>query len=249
MPTLLDAYENCRTVLKPQRQGTCALYAFWFATLLLNNLNTDKKPIVYPRKNEQRAAQNIDKGSEETSLRDFAKDLWSAQGELLTVTEVITTIVMCSWDWVAHVWGGDGRAGFITTSLTNNRPVMVAHLAGGTPSAPMRSIPLNRQCGPHWSLIIGETSDNYIFIDPNHPLKTEQILKSHILISNEIVDTFVMEKSWVKPKYRKDGAPIVISSKDLPGLQASRRDLDLTPVKTYVIKRPQALNNLLVAVC
>ena len=49
MPTLTDAYANVVSVLKPQKQGTCGLYSFWFATLLLNSIRGDKKQVVYPR--------------------------------------------------------------------------------------------------------------------------------------------------------------------------------------------------------
>ena len=69
MPNLKQAYDNCVGVLKPQRQGTCGLYSFWFATLLVNNINTEKKPIVYPRKHEERAATGVAKGSETQQSR------------------------------------------------------------------------------------------------------------------------------------------------------------------------------------
>jgi hypothetical protein len=250
MPTLSDAYTNCLGVLKPQRQGTCALYSFWFATLLLNDLNTLKKPIVYPRKSEQRDADaSVTRGNEDVSLRQFATQmLHSGQGELLTVSEVISMIVMFSWGWVAHVSGGDDRKQFITDQLSRNRPIMFAHLAGGHPSKPITAIPIDRQCGPHWSLIIGEVLDQYEYIDPNHPLKTELLPKEHILRSNEIVDDFAMDKAWVKPKHRPDGKPMVLSSASLAAVKSANPTLDLTPVKSYVIDRRQQLNNMLVAV-
>lgn len=255
MPNLKQAYDNCVGVLKPQRQGTCGLYSFWFATLLVNNINTEKKPIVYPRKHEERAATGVAKGSEtQQSLRAFVKDqslggIHSGQGELLSLMEVILMVGEFKWDWLAHIAGGPGRERFITDELNRNRPIMFAHLAGGNPSAPLTAIPPDRACGPHWSLLIAQTTDEYEYIDPNHPLKTEKLPKTHILKSNEIVDDFAMDKDWVKPSWRPpSGAPIVMSSSQFTALQMSRPDLGLTAVSTYKVDRRQALKNLLVSI-
>lgn len=251
MPSLVDAYNACASVLKPQRQGTCGLYCFWFATLLLNELRTDKKPVVYPRKHEQRAADpSVTRGSEARSLRSFAKDtLHSGQGELLTATEVVTMIVLFKWDWVAHVWGGDSRRDFITDSLKANRPVMFAHLAGGSPAMPLTVPRPDRQCGPHFSLIIDQDSTEYVFIEPNDPTILRRCLKTVVLESNEKVDDFVMDKTWVKPKFRPpSGAPLVISSAQLPAMKMQYPQLDLSTEATYDVSRRQALNNVLVAI-
>lgn len=251
MPNLSEAYANCQTVLKPQKQGTCGLYSFWFATLLRNNINPEKKPIVYPRKMEERTAMGVTKGNEGRSLREFTKDqslggIHSGQGELLSLMEVILMIGEFKWDWLAHIAGGDGRKRFITESFSKNRPVMFAHLAGGSPSMPITAIPPDRACGPHWSLLITETTDEYEFIDPNHPLATEKLPKTQILRSNEIVDSFAMEKEWIKPNWRPpSGDPLVLSRSQFDDWQ---KKYGVAAAQTYIVDRRQALKNLLVAI-
>jgi hypothetical protein len=251
MPDLSEAYTRCQGVLKPQRQGTCGLYSFWFATLLVNSINTNKKPIVYPRKHEEREATGVAKGSEGQSLRAFAKGRYigSGQGELLSLMEVILMVGEFKWDWLAHIAGGEGRKRFISQSFSLNRPVMFAHLAGGNPSMPITSIPISRECGPHWSLLIAETTDEYEYIDPNHPLKTENLPKTHILKSNEIVDDFAMDKQWVKPPWRNpNGGPGLMTSHGFARIQQQNPQLQLQPAATYNVDRRQALKNLLVAI-
>lgn len=252
MPNLKDAYTLCAGVLKPQRQGTCGLYCFWFSTLLLNSINTNQKPIVYPRKHEQRTADpSVTKGNEARSLREFAKaSLGSGQGELLTISEILTTIIRFRWDWVVHVSGGEERRAFITDQLKANKPVMFSHLAGGARAMPITVVPPDRQCGPHWSLIIDEDADHYEFIEPNEPTALKRERKDVVLESNANVDAFAMDKTWVKPVFRKDGTiPLAISSAQLPELQKLYPTLDFSPAATYDVSRRQALNNLLVAVC
>ena len=252
MPDLKEAYGLCAAVLKPQRQGTCGLYSFWFATLLLNSINPDRRPVVYPRKHEQRVADStVQRGQEATSLRSFAKtELGSGQGEVLTLSEMVAIVNHFGWDWVAHVSGGDERRAFITECLVANRPVMFAYLTAGNPRRPATVAPPDRQCGPHWSLIIAEDADNYEFIDPNQPNTIKRELKQLVLESNAKVDDFVTEKTWVKPNvfwYNNNGAPLALTAtkfaewqQDYPGL---------VPARTYDLSRVQELNNLLVAIC
>jgi hypothetical protein len=238
VPTLVDAYNNCLGVLKPQKQGTCGLYSFWFATMLLNDIypGSGKKPVVYPRKCEGDAGT--------LSLRKFSKDnLGSGQGELLTYGEVARMVKDYLWDQDGNVTGGDQRKIFISTCLTQNRPVMFSYLAGGWPVMPQTAIPISRACGPHWSLIIAEDSDTYEFIEPNDPLVKKKSLKNDVLRSNEIVDTFAMETTWHKPNTRDPGhgGPLV--------WPASRGTSPSDIKTTYTVNvGRQALNNLLVAI-
>lgn len=239
MSDLMKAYGNVLSVLKPQKQGTCGLYSFWFATLLLNALGKGHNTVVYPRGCEVHPAGSL-------SLRRFAKHtLGSGQGELLNASEIRLMIQHFGWEFDSSDVGGDQRKTFITESLGKTRPVMFSYLAGGSSYGgytdvvmPLRSIPANRQCGPHWSLIIAEAPDHYGFIEPNQPYLFKWELKDTVLISNEIVDSFAMEETWVKPTGSVKGAATVVpASSGATG-------------KTYsvTVNGRQALNNLLFAI-
>ena len=242
MPTLTDAYFNVLSVLKPQKQGTCGLYSFWFATLLLNSIRTGKKQVVYPR-----GCEGMPPGG--LSLRKFAKAAFgSGQGELLNYDEILGMIVGFGWDFDFDGGGGEQRKTFISQSLSQNKPVMFSFLAGGSSYGgevlvmPQTDIPLDRQCGPHWSLIIAENADGYGFVEPNQPLKIKWDYKSRILRSNEIVDSFVMAEEWVKPVGTPPGQSTVIPRPAILRPELHKR--------TYTVKvhGRQALNNLLFAV-
>lgn len=242
VPTLTDAYNNVVSVLKPQKQGTCGLYSFWFATLLLNSIRTDRKPVVYPR-----GCEGMPPGG--LSLRNFSKvALGSGQGELLNYDEIFGMIVGFGWDFDFDGGGGEQRQAFISKSLSQNKPVMFSFLAGGSSYGgeilvmPLTDIPLDRGCGPHWSLIVAENADGYGFVEPNQPLRIKWDYKTRVLRSNEIVDSFVMAEEWVKPVGTPPGQSTV-----MPRPAVLRPDLHR---RTYTVKvnGRQALNNLLFAV-
>ncbi len=242
MPTLMDAYANVLPVLKPQKQGTCGLYSFWFATLLLNSIRSDRKQVVYPRGCEGMPAGEV-------SLRNFTKTaLGSGQGELLNYYEIFAMIVGYGWDFDFDGGGGENRKTFISKSLSQNRPVMFSFLAGGSSHGgeilvmPLTDVPLDRQCGPRWSLIIAENADGYGFVEPNQPLRVKWGYKSRILRSNEIVDSFVMAEEWVKPVGTPPGQSTVIPRPAVLDPSLHRRTY------TAKVNGHQALNNLLFAV-
>jgi hypothetical protein len=243
MPTLVDAYNNVQSVLKPQKQGTCGLYSFWFATLMLNSIRPEQKEVVYPRGCEMTATSGL-------SLRKFAKAaLGSGQGELLSFDEIAVMIWGFGWDFNFYGDGGDPRKTFVTNSLQQNMPVMFSYLAGGSSYGgqiwvmPQTAIPPSRQCGPHWSLIVAENDDGYGFVEPNQPLMIKWDFKTNILRSNEIVDSFVMDSTWVKPVSSVPKNAIVLPASS-PGLTSDQIK------KTYQVKVDgrQALNNLMFAI-
>ncbi len=239
MPTLSDAYYNIQKILKPQKQGTCGLYSFWFATLMLNSIRTGRKQVVYPRGCEGGAVDGV-------SLRKFTKDtLGSAQGELLNHDEIAAMIHGFGWDFEVNDGGGEQRKTFITNSLRQTRPVMFSYLAGGASYGgeqavmPLRSVPANRACGPHWSLIVDESNMAYGFVEPNHPNGMKWDSKQTILRSNEIVDDFVMDRWWVKPASSPKGQATV---------QPYAQGVQFKKVYDVKVAGRQALNNLLFAV-
>lgn len=86
MTNLVQAYNGACSTLKPQKQGTCGLYSFWYASLLLAAVNPGaKKPIIYPRSGEG-------VGTAGESLRHFVKhtvnpisSVGGSQGEVLSL--------------------------------------------------------------------------------------------------------------------------------------------------------------------
>jgi hypothetical protein len=148
---LQQAYYQCSGTMKPQKQGTCGLYSFWFASLLLKQINpADQRPFVYPRS---------EGGSYSDSMRQFAKDsLDSAQGELLNLKEVTTLITHFRYSSRSICWRDRTTAEkFIAGSLRSNQPVMFPYLYDGMAGSPLSAVPIGRGgFGAHWSLIIDE---------------------------------------------------------------------------------------------
>jgi hypothetical protein len=193
MPTTLaEAYADLTGTLLGQRQGTCGLYSFWFATLLIKRINPgDTRNLVYPRKWEGGKS-----GGE--SLRHYSKTLGSGQGEILTLDEMEKVIRHFGWDCVSHL--GEGRVEFITKCLAANQPVLFPYMFG--PGGPISYFPPNTKpgedYGPHWSLIIAEAGHEYDYIEPNFPNTLVTELKWKVLKSNAFVDKYKYERYWMK---------------------------------------------------
>jgi hypothetical protein len=246
--SLMTAYDSTYAQMKPQIQGTCGIYSFWYATILLHHLNATKYPDVpFPR-----ACHNAG-GKTGLSLRKVAKRTsGSAQGELLSVAEMLALIgttkyratVYSRWN---HILGG--REDFLTEHLAANRPVVFAYICGNGPVTKATATGVAQDAyGPHWSLLIGEEPDHYIYVNPHAqradiggrtiliPTLTKATKKA-VLDSNDRVDDVRYDKSWVKH-----------ASHDLT--RGAKAD-PLKPIlRTYDLGAAdrQSLNNVLIAV-
>lgn len=241
MTNLTGAYNSACKTLKPQKQGTCGLYSFWYATLLLAMVNPSaKKPIVYPRKGE---------GASSESLRHYAKHtVGSGQGEVLSCAEMEQIIGHFGYGYDSHV-GAAGRKEFVTRSLAANRPVLFPYMFGDTGPIyqfPAKSTP-GVDYGPHWSLIYREFGAAYHYVEPNEPNHPVSFLKDVVLRSNSFVDSYKYDRYWSK------GGKHTSKGKLLPyEYQSGISPLGntLTPAAYYDIgdKSRQVLNNVLIAV-
>lgn len=257
MPSLLDAYKLTYPDMKPQVQGTCGIYSFWYATILLHHLNGAKYPVVpFPR-----ACHGGDKGK---SMRHYAKkSIGSAQGELLTTAEMVNLVEHFGYEatvyhWYTNPWGR--RPGFITESLKANRPVLFAYLMGAPAPVTKATATVKDKPGPHWSLIIAETTTDYGYIEPNNPNEEKALHASHgqilsqlrwypknqVLESNASVDEVKLEQKWVRHAYAQ---PVDRTQKDLR--RNSEKVKGATVKKTYDLgdrAAGQSLNDVLIAV-
>jgi len=194
MPTLAGAYNNLKNRMMPQKQGTCGLYSFWFATILLSQCKPTARTIPYPRKS------TVTAGTGGESMRHYAKNtLRSGQGEVLTCQEMEDIILHFGFQPLTHL-GASGREEFIARSLASNSPVMFPYMMGN--SGPISAIPANSNpgvdYGSHWSLIYDEVGQDYIYIEPNIPTTPERQLKKVVLDSNSFVDSYKYDRFWKK---------------------------------------------------
>jgi hypothetical protein len=199
---LYDAWCHVASLLKPQAQGDCGLYSFWYATVLLNHLD-NTKPIIYPRKMEDPMGVQ--------SMRKEAKTLVkSGQGEILTSNEMAKIISHFGYG-SRRMRGTDSawRKRFITGSLGQNAPVLFPYTKGmsGPVDAATATGRPGQEYGSHWSLIIKEERDQYIYLDPHYPNTPQRKTKDDVLKSNMNVDNQVYERMWVKllPATKKRG--------------------------------------------
>ncbi len=187
-------------VLKPQRQGTCGLYSFWYATQLLAGLG-GTKGIVYPRSEEMR-----DAGVTGESPRHYAKrKANSGQGEILSELEMMTVVQHYGYTGTPYPSGGtDNRAAFITGHLQADRPVLVAYLMDDvgpttdTHTGVYGPNSVDSDSGSHWSLIINEDSTDYRYLEPNNPNKITTCAKNALLASNAAADGVKFARFWTK---------------------------------------------------
>ena len=194
MSQLPGAYGSIAGSLKPQKQGTCGLYSFWFATMLLRAIFPTTRAIPYPRKS------TAPPGSGEESMRHYAKGAFdSAQGEVLTAAEMEDIITHFGYRHETHI-GKDGRQAFITKSLQDNAPVLFPYMNG--PGGPIATIPVGKtggkDYGSHWSLIFDEDSNDYVYIEPNKPNTPLRRAKAVVLNSNSFVDSYKYDRYWTK---------------------------------------------------
>lgn len=238
MPSLAEAYIRLSSTLKPQKQGTCGLYSFWFATLLLNELQSGGRPPVYPRSGEGAGTTE--------SMRKFSKGIGSGQGEVLTCSEMEQIISHFGYACESHT-SESGRPEFITRSLRANRPVLFPYIMGNF--GPISSLNPKYQAGvdygPHWSLIIDEWGDLYSYIEPNRPNKPTYVLKRKVLASNSASDQYKYERYWLKEGFTFQSTKPPFPKKSPDPLQGNKMK-----TKYYDIgdKSRQKLANVLIAV-
>ncbi len=249
MTNLVEAYNGACGTLKPQKQGTCGLYSFWFASLLLAAVNPSaNKPIIYPRSGEG-------SGTAGESLRHYVKHTvhtissdGGSQGEVLSCAEMEQVIRRFGYSYESHI-GKGGRQEFITRSLAANRPVMFPYMFGNT--GPIYALPVGEtggvDYGPHWSLIYREFGAAYYYIEPNDPNHAVSHLKDVVLRSNSFVDSYKYDRYWSKGgSTDKFGRPLPYDA------TSEINPVGNTPTSNtyYDIgdKSRQSLNNVLIAV-
>ncbi len=194
MSQLPGAYASIAGTLRPQKQGTCGLYSFWFATQLLSAIFPMTRAIPYPRKSTDSS------GSGGESMRHYAKGaIGSAQGEVLTAAEMEDIITHYGYRCATHT-GSGGRQAFIAQSLQTNHPVMFPYMMGN--GGPISAIPVGAtggtDYGAHWSLIFDETTNDYTYIEPNKPNTPVSRAKTVVLNSNSFVDSYKYDQFWSK---------------------------------------------------
>lgn len=221
--SLQGAYIELASTLRPQKQGTCGLYSFWFATLLLNRIDQGlevKKPrsVVYPRKSEDPSQSRDPKtgeyGPSGGSMRSFSKTLGSGQGEVFTCAEMEQIVTKFDYSFESHV-GEAGRDKFIEKSLAVNRPVLFPYMMGSV--GPISSLPPKSKpgvdYGPHWSLIIDSGNDLYAYVEPNSPTKFVTALKINVLASNSFSDAYRYDSYWDKKTFSSQSTMPTVSKK------------------------------------
>jgi hypothetical protein len=241
--SLYEAWVNLFTAKKlvPQTQGTCGVYSFWYAAMLLREIDPKDHPEVHPRK---LGNQKIE------SIRSYTKTAFqSGQGEILTVAEMVDVIQ--HFKYKCSVCGDTSEAGkkkFISRSIAKDQPVMVPYwkyLNGSGGGAPT-TVEQGAVSGAHWSLIIMEDDENYLYLDPHYPTNWQKFLKKVLLDANAVVDTKVFDRFWKKTGKGALGLvgntlPHPIGNYPTTGVG-----------KIYDVAAPgrpaQALNNVLVAI-
>jgi hypothetical protein len=240
MPNLASAYAKTEPMMKPQKQGTCALYSFWYATLLLNQINPARGEIAYPR--ISLAPANFNGVSTRNYLKHGLNFAPNSQGEVLSADEMTTIVESFGYDCDTHLTGGTGREAFITASLQADKPVAFAFLNNLNTGLPASGIgpndPQRPACGPHWGLIYAEIGNDYRYLNPHYPSTPRTVLKSTVLASNACVDDIKYVRFWGKDPTTKGLIQIGDTAPATP------------PATLYDIGPPtrQNLNNVLVAI-
>lgn len=258
---LIGAYNKLSSTLKRQVQGTCGLYTFWYATLILQELQKhavkpsgstiNKPPDVFPRRREGVSSKHP------MSLRCYAKSkLHSGQGEVNSKEEIEKIINHYGYKFESSKVQDDiSRKIFISSSISNKRPVLCAFLSQG-PSNPPLTPPdpsdltkkpsgnVGEHYGAHVCLIVGVTTKNYRCIDPNEPTNLKDWDRKKLLKSNSYADAFPYPRYW-----GKTGGGVTEPRTDPKITQSG-----LSGTYKYDINDPnrkaknQCLNNVLVAV-
>jgi hypothetical protein len=236
---LEQVWGKLSTTLKPQKQGTCGLYSFWYATLLLEKLGC-KKGIVYPRACE---------GGTGDSSRHFAKqNVKSGQGEILSEAEMVTIVNHYGYTPICYgKTSTDTRKAFITKHLKYDLPILIAYLEGDHGPEAVSNPTVyggGKGAGPHWSLIINEDGTDYRYLEPNKPNKITAFGKNRLLSANDAVDNVKFAQYWMKPeKHDIAGVgdfPSWMSAKWKAGLMTTLYDVGP--------KSRQTLHHVLIAV-
>lgn len=255
--SLLAAWGQCKASMVKQVQGDCGLFSFWYATVLLRQLSPQGRPVVYPRKHpEPQATGKSWPGGAVVgeSIRAYAKSpaIRSGQGEILTSAEMEKIITHFGYKATASNAKGALRKAFITRSLSANQPVMFPYTKGN--AGPVNALTAvgvaGSDYGSHWSLIIGEDSGNYKYLDPHNPATLQEFPKDTVLESNQNVDHQVYVRFWGKEDVHYTDGSVQYSSIDPIGnvLTSSNSSGYL---RTYDIGqggRTQKLANVLITV-
>ncbi|MCI0702026.1 MAG: cysteine protease ATG4 [Planctomycetia bacterium] len=214
---LYDAWQGAKGILKPQVQGDCGVYSFWYATVLLRQIKpSDPREVIYPRSHpnpEERVRlfkllgrPPLDRDwsggaiTKDKSIRHRVKNLvGSGQGEILTEQEMVLVVTSFGYNCTGNLIQID-PAEFVSSNLKSNTPVLFAYMKGK--SGPIFSIPSGAtggtDYGSHWSLIIKEEGSNYIYLDPHDPNTPQKYPKSTVLKSNAFVDDYKYVRYWAK---------------------------------------------------
>ena len=244
-----------------QVQGTCGVFSFWYATVLLRKLDATK-PVTYPKESIGRKALGLpakDPSLPRTrvvdSIRWYTKTtLKSGQGELYNAHEIEAMVTKFGYSCVVCIdMSANNRRKFIADSIAHNRPVLFSYTKSvvTTPPAPVdaRSAAgtAGTSFGAHWSLIIDDKAGVYSYIDPHCPTKLQTFFSSIVLGSNGTVDSTQFKRFYGKPA---PGGLAVIGDKPPDKGESGKyqRVYDLEQVGLDGKKRAQELNNLLVAV-
>lgn len=191
---LEQAYTAAASTLMPQKQGTCGLYCFWYASVLLAKINNTTS-IIYPRRGQRPT------GSNAQTLRNWVKHTLRAspnsQGEILTVQEMEDMIHAFQYQ-CSSSQSATGGQNFITTSLASNRPVAIAYLhSNALPAGPVTT-GTSADCGAHWGLIYKEDTTSYTYLNPHYPNTPQVAAKQALLASSAAVDTVPLDQHWAK---------------------------------------------------
>src|SRR5262245_43901720 len=206
---LYQAWQAAKGILKPQPQGDCGVYSFWYATVLLRQINpSDPREVIYPRSHPKPKGRV--KGTQpdwptgpitkDKSIRYRAKHLVnSGQGEILSEREMVLVVTSFGYNCTANLIRVD-PAEFITSNLKSNTPVLFPYMKDD--NGPISSFPHGAtpgdDYGSHWSLIIKEEGNNYTYLDPHYPNKPQTFLKTAVLASNAFVDNYKYVRYWSK---------------------------------------------------
>ncbi len=239
---LYDAWLANTQNLVPQVQGDCGVFSFWYATVLLRQIEPAHRPVIYPRKHPSPGTA-WPGGTVGQSIREYAKlGVRSGQGEVLTRVEMEKIITHFGYKCVSSTGGGTLiRKNFIAGALARNQPVMFPYTKGNTGpvDATTATGRPGTDFGSHWSLIIHERAGDYVYLDPHYPSIPQLFNKDLVLRSNANVDSQKYVRYW---------------GKDQPGGLAQIGPI-LAPVGTFIKiydigqgGRDQNLKNVLIAV-
>ena len=195
MPGQLSVkYNNIKVMFKPQVQGDCGVFSFYYAARLRREVDSKRPQVWPPRKSLYE--KTTDLGSE-YSLRFLAKTgLLSAQGEILTADEMVRFVIISGYEGkLCKESKQSKRASFISDSLEADCPVLIPYIMSQT-GPTSRKV---KGSGSHWSVIINELSNRYVCINPWYPTSAKLYDKKMLLDSNQNVDKVKYSRYWIKP--------------------------------------------------